>query len=163
MAIEAMSRFAHIYSDHQGLCVHAMEFADGKIAECFCPGSILQSGCQLLSALVHDCNTERIPALNAAGSLKAIAAAVRANPACADPDNPEGAFDPKASRQGFLDMNIIKPLVIRLIGLNDFTDVMYTETMMTLLGTKEQPGFLRHKMMAYMGKQGYEMDTTGEM
>ena len=111
MAIEAMSRFAHIYSDHQGLCVHAMEFADGKIAECFCPGSILQSGCQLLSALVHDCNTERIPALNAAGSLKAIAAAVRANPACADPDNPEGAFDPKASRQGFLDMNIIEPLV----------------------------------------------------
>ena len=40
---------------------------------------------------------------------------------------------------------------------------MDTETMMTLLGTKEQPGFLLHKMMAYMGKQGYEMDATGEM
>ena len=59
-------------------------------------------------------------------------------------------------------MNIIEPLVIRLIGLNDFTDVMDTETMMTLLGTKEQPGFLLHKMMAYMGKQGYEMDTTAD-
>ena len=163
MTIEAMYRFAHIHSDAKGLCVHTMEFADGKMAQCYCPGSILQSGCQLLSALVHDCNKERIAALNAAGSLKAIAAAVRANPACADPENPEGAFDPKASRQGFLDMQIIEPLVMRLIGLNDFTDVMDTETMMTLLGTKEQPGFLLHKMMAYMGEQGYEMNTTGEM
>ena len=154
LAIEAMSRFAHVRSDHQGFCVHSMELADGNTGKCFCPGSILQSGCELLSALVFDWNQERIAALNAAGSLKAIAAAVRANPPCVDQGNPEGAFSPTVSRNGFSDTNIIEPLVVRLVGNKPLTDVMDTETMMTLFGTKEQPGFMVHSMMAFMGKQG---------
>ena len=59
LAIEAMSRFAPMRPDHRGFCEHTMEFADGNTVHIFCPGSILQSGCELLSALVFDWNKER--------------------------------------------------------------------------------------------------------
>ena len=144
LAIEAMSRFAHLHSDAKGLCVHTMEYAKGGEADCYVPGSILQSGCEFLHALVCDCNKERIAALNAAGSLQAVAAAVRANPSCVDSGSPEGAFDqfgPEASLS-LSDAHIIEPLVITLVDDKKLTEVMDADTMMTLVGTNEQPGFL---------------------
>ena len=120
-----------------------MEYAKGGEADCYVPGSILQSGCEFLHALVCDCNKERIAALNAAGSLQAVAAAVRANPSCVDSGNPEAfdQFDPEASLS-LSDAQIIEPLVITLVDDKKLTEVMDADTMMTLVGTNEQPGFL---------------------
>lgn len=85
--VEAMVRHGHINSEN-GICSHALETTAfgppdehgcGQKIQMAVPGSVLLSGCQALQLLTHSFYGDyerRITALNDAGALKAIAAAV---------------------------------------------------------------------------------------
>ena len=159
--IEAMRRHGHIRAE-KGMCMHTMELADGEPIVLASPGSILQSGCQVLGILVHDSDPERIAALNAAGTLGAVAAAVRAGPKFCDSFNADNLCD-------LSDAKIVQPLVMKLLGesvdnyllqclgvapssspsddAGGMLALMNREDMMTLVGTAESPGLLLKSVM----------------
>ena len=147
MTLEAMRRFGHVRSEN-GVCIHVMEGADGKKMQCAVPGSILQSGCHLLHCLVYDGDEAKVKVLNDAGTLKVVAAVVRADPACTD-DNEPTFGDTKRLE----DTELIEPLVIKLLGESNMTDMLDPEDYMTLVGTSEEPGFMLRAVAKYAMKE----------
>ena len=121
--IEAMHRHGHINGEH-GISTHSLETTAlgmdkegrGQQIQIGLPGSVLLSGCEALQLLIHSRHghcERRIAALNDAGALKAIAAAVRCNPTSAD-------FQDDGTPQDLTSMQLMQPLLLKLYGDRDF-------------------------------------------
>lgn len=157
--IDAMLRHGHIAGD-KGVCMHKFEVTafgvddDGKGNEVqlFLPGSVLLAGCQALHLMVTinggtDPNNEaRIDALNAAGALKAIAAAVRVNPTFDSFRHVEEAGELEG-------MKIVQPLVVQLFGDRNMTDLVNAEDLATLMGDAAKPGLVLRAVMKFTEEQ----------
>jgi hypothetical protein len=155
--VEAMLRHGHVAGE-KGVCKHALETTAFGVDEhghghqivLALPGSVLLSGCQALQILVNstvgDC-ASRIKALNDAGALKAIAAAVRTNPTFSD-------FMDEGAPRDLASMQIMQPLVLKLVGESNLNDLLDTKDRMTLIGDVDAPGFILQQLKANldMGK-----------